>query len=127
MRRPACFFLMSSRFSCGKGCIFRWWEGGCWVIFRFTAYLAEGPMSQETLYVVRDSAGSLYGPANVPTLRQWVAEGRITATMHVAQQGTQQFVMAGEMFDLADAFVPAQQAAAGGAIVHNPQNPYGQD
>jgi hypothetical protein len=84
-------------------------------------------MSQETLYVVRDGAGALYGPANVPTLRQWVGEGRITANMHIAPQGTQQFILAGEMFDLADAFAPGPQQSAPGALAHTQQNPYGQN
>lgn len=74
-------------------------------------------MSEEAYYVVRDTAGAIYGPANVSTLRQWIAEGRITRQMHVAVQGTTNFVEAGQMPELASAFPdgrqqPAQSATA---------------
>jgi hypothetical protein len=85
-------------------------------------------MSQEPMYVVRDAAGAMYGPANVGALRQWIAEGRITAQMQVALQGTQDYRIAGEMPELADAFAGSAQLApttVQGTVVDQPAGPYG--
>jgi hypothetical protein len=58
----------------------------------------------DAFYVVRDAAGAIYGPANVGTLRQWIGEGRITKEMHIAVQGTNHFMQAGQMPELVGAF-----------------------
>lgn len=42
----------------------------------------------ETLYNVRHADGSVYGPATLGVLRQWVREGRIVAETTVAQDGS---------------------------------------
>jgi hypothetical protein len=91
-------------------------------------------MSEDAFYVVRDTAGAIYGPANVGTLRQWIGEGRITRQMQVAVQGTNNFVEAGQIPELASAFPDspqqvAQQAATGGVptqVSTTPVNPASQ-
>jgi hypothetical protein len=70
-------------------------------------------MSQEPMYIVRDATGAIYGPAAIGTLRQWIGEGRITAQMEVAAQGTQTFQPAGQMPELLTAFNPVGGLAAG--------------
>ena len=83
---------------------------------------------QEPLYIVRDSAGAIYGPAAIGTLQQWIGEGRITAQMQVAPQGTQTFQSAGQMPELLAAFTPASLPTANPTPTQNqaPQNqPYG--
>lgn len=58
-------------------------------------------------YMVRDTAGNVYGPATVGLLRQWAMEGRVTGQMLVAPQGTEGYVAACQMAELAGAFLPA--------------------
>ena len=43
-------------------------------------------------YLVRDPQGNVYGPADVALLRQWVAQGRIVAGMHIAPRETGEWV-----------------------------------
>src|SRR4051812_13806126 len=74
--------------------------GGCGILL---------VMSDEPVFVVRDAGGAIYGPANAATLRQWIGEGRITGQMHVAVQGTKEFVEAAQMPELAGAFPEAQR------------------
>src|SRR6476661_6622535 len=78
---------------------------GCWAACTWVPGGKSGGilpgMSEGRLYVVREMGGAIYGPANPVTLRQWIGEGRITKQMHVAPQGTADFVEAGRMPELA--------------------------
>jgi len=77
------------------------------------------PMAQ---YMVKDPQGNVYGPASVATLRDWITEGRIIATMQIAPQGTNEWIVVASHPELADLFKTA--AAASEVSVAARPNPY---
>ena len=48
-------------------------------------------MTQAMQYHIRDPQGSIFGPASIPTIHQWICEGRIHSGMMLAPEGTQNF------------------------------------
>jgi hypothetical protein len=69
-------------------------------------------MSDSTLqYLVRDSQGNVYGPADEGMLREWVQQGRITAGMHVAPRETREWMEATQHPALADLFAAGRTDA----------------
>jgi hypothetical protein len=67
-------------------------------------------------YFVIGPDGKSYGPAEIPMLRQWVTEGRVTATTQLEVEGTGQRVWASSIPELglaAAAAAPAAPAAPG--------------
>ena len=71
-------------------------------------------MSENTpRYQVRDPQGNIYGPADAPTLRDWVQQGRIVAGMHIADQADGQWVEVSVHPALADLFSGAAAAPMG--------------
>jgi len=55
-------------------------------------------------YVVKDASGSIYGPAPIATLRQWVAQGRIVPGMLMATEGSSDWAAVTSHPQLADLF-----------------------
>jgi hypothetical protein len=53
-------------------------------------------------YLIRDTQGNVYGPADAALLRDWVAQGRIVAGMFIAERETRQWIEASEHFTVAD-------------------------
>jgi hypothetical protein len=64
-------------------------------------------------YLVRDPQGNVYGPADAALLREWVAQGRIVAGMHIAPRETGEWVEVSVHPELAGCFAtPAAVPAA---------------
>jgi len=63
-------------------------------------------MPEIIVYMVRDPQGTTYGPALMETLRQWIREGRITAAMQLAPEGTVDWKPAAAYLELQDMFSP---------------------
>src|SRR6185436_3613657 len=60
-------------------------------------------------YFVIAPDGSKYGPADIPTLRAWMIEGRLTATTMLEQEGTGQRVQAQNVVKFGEAQPFVQQ------------------
>jgi hypothetical protein len=65
-------------------------------------------------YMVRDPQGNVYGPANMETLKQWVREGRITAAMQLAPEGSVDWKPAAGYPELQGMFSPEVVAGTTG-------------
>ena len=85
-------------------------------------------------YMVLAHDGNEYGPADIPTLKQWVTENRLERTSKLRDFQTGQVVLAGSLQDLfpaqggvatatATAAAPPAQGAAPGPWA-NPPSPY---
>jgi hypothetical protein len=90
--------------------------------------------AQDIQYMVKDAQGSIYGPATIPVLRQWIVEHRVLGSMHIAPQGTNDWQLVSGHPQLADlcaspapeAPVPAAPSSAStpSAQMQAPANPY---
>jgi TM2 domain-containing membrane protein YozV len=70
------------------------------------------------IYLVKGSDGNFYGPADLTTLNQWAAEGRVLADTVLVDQVTQQQVTARDMPGLSHHFIGAPVAS--GQTSYNP-------
>lgn len=68
-------------------------------------------MTTGALFNVKDPQGNIYGPADLPTLRQWIKEGRILGTMEIAPEGSETWRPTATYPGLADLFTPATPQA----------------
>lgn len=86
------------------------------------------PHFPQPLYVVRDTAGNIYGPAAIPLLRQWISENRIVAGMLIAPKGSQQWSDVASHPELADLFLGALPDPGAPALPprETAPNPYAQ-
>ena len=87
-------------------------------------------MSEVIQYMVRDPQGSVYGPAPMDLIGQWVREGRITAGMQLAPEGSVDWKPAAAYPELREFFSPEAVVAALGQSLSPamppeiPVNPY---
>jgi hypothetical protein len=73
-------------------------------------------MSENTFvqkYLVKDTQGNIYGPADSGMLRQWVLEGRIVAGMWIAEQETRAWMESSQHPAVADMLQVSPAAVTG--------------
>jgi len=68
-------------------------------------------------FSIRDAQGNIYGPADAAMLRDWVAQGRIVAGMHIAERGTDAWVEASQHPAIADLLGGSKTASIGNVTV----------
>ena len=81
-------------------------------------------MTASSLFNVKDPQGNIYGPADIPTLRQWIKEGRILGTMQIAPEGTEAWQPTATYPGLADLFAQPASPAAPANQGYGQPNPY---
>ncbi len=79
--------------------------------------LAEAP---EASWYVRPPSGGQYGPAKPPTMRDWLAQGRITADSLVWREGWPDWKLAGATFPSLGAVGPVAGGPAAAQAVAGP-------
>ena len=70
-------------------------------------------MSEQIQYMVRDPQGSVYGPAPMELIGQWVREGRITAAMQLAPEGSVDWKPAAAYPELRELISPGRRGGGG--------------